>query len=158
MADVIYTDSESQVTIETGDDAVSVLLSASEAGSSVTTTAPSSIEHVTNTADPVVIVSREETTSIINSVGIGPQGIQGIQGIPGEDGTDGVDAVGAIPGDITGDFLRWNEEDNAWEVKSEPIEFKQIVLTPAVAALLDKEGGLWYDSVNKSVMVCTDDH
>jgi len=158
MADVIYTDSESQVTIETSDDTVSVVLSESASGSSVTTTAPNSVEHVTNTADPVVIISREETTSIINSVGIGPQGIQGIQGVPGEDGTDGVDAVGAIPGILTRDFLRWNEEDNSWEVKSEPIEFKEIVLTPTAAALLDKEGGLWYDSVNKSVMVCTDDH
>ena len=89
MADVIYTDSESQVTIETGDDTVSVLLSVSDAGSSVTTTAPSSVEHVTNTADPVVIVSREETTSVINSIATGPQGTQGIQGEKGEKGDTG---------------------------------------------------------------------
>jgi hypothetical protein len=74
----------------------------------------------------------------------------------GADGADGIDAASAIPGSVTGDFLRWNETDNAWEVKSEPIEFNQIVLTPSVAAALNREGGLWYDSVGKSVMVCTD--
>jgi len=71
-------------------------------------------------------------------------------------GDPGIDAASAIPGITTGDFLRWNEDDNTWEVKSEPIEFNQIILTPSIVAILNKEGSLWYDSINKNVMVCTD--
>jgi len=107
----------------------------------------------TNSDSNVLISEGESSTEItttidsvttIESISVGPQGPPGVDSL--------------LSGDITGDFLRWNEEDNSWEVKSEPIEFKEIVLTPAVAALLDKEGGLWYDSVGKCVMVCTDDH
>lgn len=55
-----------------------------------------------------------------------------------------------------GDIIRWNDALDAWEVKSEPFEFKQIVLTPAVAALVDQEGSLWYKSTDKSIYVCAD--
>lgn len=157
MADVIYTESESIATVSSTEDNVQVV-STVDSGGTVTTEARPPVQIVSVVADTTVIFSETVSVELIESIGIGPQGIQGIQGIPGNDGVDGVDAVGAIPGILTGDFLRWNEEENKWEVKSEPIEFNQIVLTPAVAAILDKEGGLWYDSVNKSVMVCTSDH
>lgn len=60
------------------------------------------------------------------------------------------------PGSATGDFLRWNETTEAWEVAHEPIEFSQIVLTPAAVAVEDIEGGLWYKSTDKAVYVCAD--
>lgn len=142
MADVIYTDSETLATVETSDGVVSVVLSESVSGSTVTTTAPNSVEHITETAEPTVIVSPVESVSVINSIETGPQG---------------VDALAANPGTTEGDILRWNTTTEAWEVKSEPFEFGQIVLTPALAALADIEGGLWYDSATKSVMVCTSD-
>lgn len=101
-------------------------------------------------SDTIETVVIESVTDIVNTFETTPP-----KGIDGVAGRDGVDAVAAIPGNITGDFLRWNETENAWEVKSEPIEFNQIVLTPSVSAILNKEGSLWYDSVDKSVMVCT---
>ena len=62
----------------------------------------------------------------------------------------------AIPaGSITGDIIRWDAVSNAWEVKSEPFEFKGLVLTPALASLIDAEGAIYYNSSNKAVMVCT---
>lgn len=60
------------------------------------------------------------------------------------------------PGVNTGDFLRWNEDTEAWEVAEEPIEFTQIVLKPAELPVEDIEGGLWYKSTEKAVFVCTD--
>lgn len=61
-----------------------------------------------------------------------------------------------IDGSVTGDFLRWNESTGAWEVKSEPVAFKGLVLTPAAAAGFDIEGGLWYKSTERAVFVCTE--
>jgi hypothetical protein len=55
-----------------------------------------------------------------------------------------------------GDILRWNENEEKWETKSEPFEFKGLILTPAIAALIDAEGALYYNSTQKAVMVCTD--
>ena len=60
-----------------------------------------------------------------------------------------------LAGSITGDIIRYNTVTSAWEVKSEPFVFSQIVLTPAAAAVLDIEGGIWYKSTDKSVYVCT---
>ena len=60
-----------------------------------------------------------------------------------------------FPGTTTGDIIRYNSVSGAWEVKSEPFVFSQIVLTPAAAAVLDIEGGIWYKSTDKSVYVCT---
>jgi hypothetical protein len=63
---------------------------------------------------------------------------------------------GVLPnGTITGDIIRWNSVTSAWESKSEPLAFTQIILTPALAAILDVEGGMWYKSTDKSVYVCT---
>ena len=59
------------------------------------------------------------------------------------------------PGTVTGDIIRYNVASAAWEVKSEPFSFTQINLTPAAAAVLDIEGGMWYKSSDKSVYVCT---
>lgn len=56
-----------------------------------------------------------------------------------------------------GDLIRWNADEGAWEVKSEPFEFQQIILTPREEALLNQEGALWYKSTEKAVFVCTDD-
>ena len=61
-----------------------------------------------------------------------------------------------IDGSVTGDFLRWNETEEAWEVAHEPIEFNQIVLTPSAIPVEDIEGGLWYKSTEKAVFVCAD--
>ena len=75
-----------------------------------------------------------------------------LAGIPSGGGS------GALPDGVnTGDTVRYNADLGCWETKAEPLEFKQIVLTPALAAILDKEGGLWYKSTDKSVYVCTDD-
>jgi len=60
-----------------------------------------------------------------------------------------------IGGTVTGDIIRYNSVSGGWEVKAEPLAFKQIVLTPAEAAILDAEGGMWYKSTDKSVYVCT---
>jgi len=60
-------------------------------------------------------------------------------------------------GSVTGDIIRWDEEDGAWEVVSEPFEFNQITLTPAEVAVLNKEGSLFYCSTDKAVHVCTSD-
>lgn len=65
----------------------------------------------------------------------------------------------ALPdGSRTGDFLRWNAATGEWEVRGEPLEFTQIVLTPTEAAALVKEGSLWYKASEKAVFVCVDDH
>ncbi len=60
-------------------------------------------------------------------------------------------------GSVAGDFLRW--DGDSWAVAAEPLEMYsgQITLTPAAAAALDVEGGLWYKSTDKSVYVCTSD-
>jgi hypothetical protein len=60
-------------------------------------------------------------------------------------------------GSTTGDFLRW--DGDSWAVAAEPLAMAsgQIILTPAAAAALDAEGGLWYKSTDKSVYVCTSD-
>jgi len=64
--------------------------------------------------------------------------------------------TGTLPnGYYTGDLVRWNEDLGAWEVKSEPIQFKGIVLTPALASLIDAEGAMYYNSLQKAVLVCT---
>lgn len=60
-------------------------------------------------------------------------------------------------GTVTGDFVRWNAETGSWEVKSEPLEFNQIILTPAETAALNQEGSLFYCSTDKAVHVCTSD-
>lgn len=65
--------------------------------------------------------------------------------------------AGSAPdGTAVGDFLRW--DGDSWEVASEPLEMYsgQITLTPALAAALDVEGGMFYKSTDKSVYVCTD--
>ena len=64
----------------------------------------------------------------------------------------------ALPdGTDDGDIVRWNASLGAWEVKSEPLAFGQIILTPREEALLNQEGSLWYKSTEKAVFVCTDD-
>jgi hypothetical protein len=56
----------------------------------------------------------------------------------------------------TGDFIRYNAVNGHWETAAEPIGVKGIVLTPALASLVDAEGAIYYNSSIKSVMVCTD--
>jgi hypothetical protein len=73
-----------------------------------------------------------------------------INGVP-------LDITGVLPeGDSTGDLIRWNSLLDGWEVKAEPIAFKGLVLTPALASLIDAEGAIYYNSSTKSVMVCTE--
>jgi hypothetical protein len=57
-------------------------------------------------------------------------------------------------GDATGDFIRWNAENSTWEVAVEPLSLKQINLVPSSSATLDEEGGVWYNSVDKQLMLC----
>jgi hypothetical protein len=60
-------------------------------------------------------------------------------------------------GTNTGDIIRWNAANNAWESCAEPIDFTQINLTPAASAVEDAEGGMYYKSTDKSVYICKDD-
>jgi len=64
--------------------------------------------------------------------------------------------AGLAPGTITGDALRYNAATTHWEVEHEPLEFAGLVLTPALASLVDAEGAMYYNSVEKAVLVCTD--
>ena len=57
----------------------------------------------------------------------------------------------------TGDIIRWNAADNAWESCAEPIDFKQINLTPQSSAVENVEGGMYYKSGDKTIYVCTED-
>jgi len=59
-------------------------------------------------------------------------------------------------GTTTGDIIRWNAVSGAWESSAEPLDFKQINLTPALAAVEDTEGGVFYKSSDKTVYVCTE--
>jgi len=68
----------------------------------------------------------------------------------------GADKTLDLRGSVTGDILRYNSVSGGWEVSAEPLSFTQINLTPAAAAILDIEGGMWYKSGDKSVYVCTD--
>jgi len=60
-------------------------------------------------------------------------------------------------GTITGDIIRWNSVTEAWESCVEPLALKQINLTPLAAAMEDVEGGMYYKSGDKAIMVCTED-
>ena len=57
-------------------------------------------------------------------------------------------------GSITGDMIRYNA--GAWEVAEEPLTFRGIILTPALASLVDAIGAIYFDSALKAVLVCTD--
>ena len=52
-----------------------------------------------------------------------------------------------------GSIIRYNDGD--WEVVAEPFVFKGLVLTPALASLIDVEGAIYYDSSLKAILVCT---
>jgi len=56
-----------------------------------------------------------------------------------------------------GDIIRWNAASGAWESSAEPLDFKQINLTPQAAAVENTEGGVYYKSSDKKVYVCTSD-
>ena len=103
-------------------------------------------------SEPIVTIIETEPepeVHIINSIEVGPPGPPGADGRPGSPGSvdDGV---------FTGDIIRWNDLLEVWEVKSEPLEFKGIILTPAIASLIDIEGAIYYNSEQKRVLVCTD--
>jgi folate-dependent tRNA-U54 methylase TrmFO/GidA len=145
MSDVIYTESESDVIIEPGPDTVTL----------ITTEAEPSVIIIQPDPDPAgqIIIVDEETSSeivtespaeidIMEVITEGPQGIPGL-GI-------------VLNGSITGDIIRWNADTEAWEVKSEPLSFTQIILTPALASIIDTEGSIYYNSTQKAVLVCTD--
>ena len=57
---------------------------------------------------------------------------------------------------INGSVVRYNQATDSWESASEPFEFKGLVLTPATASLIEAEGALYYDSLLKAILVCTD--
>lgn len=60
-------------------------------------------------------------------------------------------------GTTTGDIIRWNETSGEWESCAEPLDFKQINLTPLATAMEDVEGGMYYKADDKAIMVCTED-
>jgi len=92
------------------------------------------------------------TTSSPTQVTVVATGTQGPKGDKGDAGT----APGVLPNGITtGDFVRYNKTNDKWEVSSEPIPIKGLVLTPAIASLIDAEGAIYYNSSSKAVMVCT---
>jgi hypothetical protein len=55
-----------------------------------------------------------------------------------------------------GDIIRWNAVTEKWESSAEPLDFKQINLTPQAAAVENVEGGIYYKT-DKKVYVCTED-
>lgn len=59
-----------------------------------------------------------------------------------------------LSGNEPGDFIRWNAENSTWEVASEPLSLAQINLVPSSSATIDAEGGIWYNSVDKRLMLC----
>ena len=59
-------------------------------------------------------------------------------------------------GSNEGDVIRWDATAGAWESSAEPLDFKQINLTPQAAAVENTEGGVFYKSSDKKVYVCTD--
>jgi hypothetical protein len=68
-----------------------------------------------------------------------------------------ITAASTLPvGSTTGDIIRYNTVAGAWEVASEPFSFKGLVLTPALASLVDAIGAIYFDSALKAVLVCTD--
>ena len=73
-----------------------------------------------------------------------------------DDVPDGTSYKKIPPGSVTGDIPRWNSTTGTWEVATQPFAFTGIVLTPALAALSNVEGGMFYNSVTKTVEVCTD--
>lgn len=71
--------------------------------------------------------------------------------------TDQADENIIPDGSNTGDIIRWNSSNGSWESCAEPFDFKQINLTPLSEAMEDIEGGMYYKSGDKSIMVCTED-
>lgn len=98
---------------------------------------------ITEESVQVEVVSTDDAPTTIEIKETGPPGPRGDIGDLGD-------------GAVDGDLLRWNASTGAWEVRSEPFEFKQITLTPAEEATLNREGGVWYRSTDKSIYVCTE--
>ena len=64
---------------------------------------------------------------------------------------------GMLPAGVnTGDLVRYNAATGAWETNAEPDAFKGLVLTPALASLIEAEGAVYYQSSSKHILVCTD--
>lgn len=64
---------------------------------------------------------------------------------------------GMLPAGVnTGDLVRYNAATGAWETSAEPEAFRGLVLTPALASLIDAEGAVYYNSTTKHILVCTD--
>jgi len=69
---------------------------------------------------------------------------------------DSLDAAAVELGDTTGDVLRWNEDEQVWESKAQPIILTQVNLVPALEPVEDSKGGLYYRDVEDSLYVCTE--
>lgn len=113
---------------------------------------------VADVSEPVVITSPEiQVVAIEDDVHVVDE-VRDIQIVTvGEAGPAGRDGYLSLPdGSVTGDFLRYNTVTGGWEVASEPVELKGLVLTPALASLVDAEGAVYYNSSSKNVQVCTD--
>ena len=88
--------------------------------------------------EDVHIVDEVRETHIVTVGEVGPPGA----GLP--DGTS------------TGDMIRYNAVTGDWEVADEPLAFRGLVLTPALASLVDAEGAVYYNSAEKAIKVCTE--
>ena len=54
----------------------------------------------------------------------------------------------------TGVIIRYNVDTDGWEVASEPLKFKGLILTPTLASLIEEEGAIFYSSAEKAILVC----
>lgn len=88
------------------------------------------------------IVVQENIMGVIEIITQGPQGIPGA--IVQQAAADG-------------DFLRWNDATKEWQVRSEPLLLKGIVLEPQDQALLEQEGSFYYNRVDKTLKICVED-
>ena len=118
-------------------------LTLSLASNSVTAEALAAVIVPSTTIDTEVIDGKLQLTVI-------PQTVDA-------DTLDGYHAADLMPpaGTITGDFLRWNNTTEAWEVEHEPIAVAGLVMTPQ-ASMTAAEGTIYYDATSKHLMVYTE--
>ena len=103
---------------------------------------------VIESPDVEVVTIGEDVTVVdtVHEFSIVTVGEAGPRGTPGD-----------VPvGGTTGDIIRYNSVSGLWEVASEPFALKGLVLTPALASLVNAEGAMYYNSADKAVKVCTD--
>jgi hypothetical protein len=97
---------------------------------------------------------QEEAAPLVAVQAAKPSGSGGAVTVHGH--TDASTGGKLYVGTTTGDFIRYDAVSGRWEATAEPLLFRGLVLTPALASLIDAEGAIYYNSASKAVMVCTD--